>query len=174
MKINRKSVLLASAVFLLIALTVTPLLTMSVLSDSLQDASVGDKYTVITINGKAITRIEGEIVTEDASVWLVCQITEKHRNEVLFKVTEGVIEVNGTAYEVIPRWWRGYYNKRTKTAWYQGYAQDEGGNKAYFGLHTIDTESTPEGCFMRMVGAFRTPEKVYWKLVVQTYRYKSA
>ena len=83
----RRKVLLASTALLMLSLVVIP-----VFADPLTtNAKVGDVYIVTTIEGKAKASVGGKVVTVPASVELRCQITEVHRDLVLFKVTWGKI-----------------------------------------------------------------------------------
>ena len=156
----RRKVLLASTALLMLSLVVIP-----VFADPLTtNAKVGDVYIVKTI--------EGKVVTVPASVELRCQITEFHRDMVLFKVIWGEIVIDDREYTVLREWWRGVYNKNSNEGYYQGWAVDDAGHRAYFILHTLDKRPTQEGCFMEMNGVFRDPCGVYWRLDLITYRYK--
>jgi len=170
MNMKKKSALLGLTALIILApaMMITP----AFASSLPEDASVGDRYAVITMKGIARTRVEGEIVTVSASVELVVEVTEAYQNWVLFKVNCGKIEVDSVTYTVIGGWWRGSYNKDTNVGNYQGWAQDGDGNNIYFILHTVDLRPTEEGCFMRMKGAFRDSDGTYWALNLLTYRFK--
>jgi len=164
----KRSILLASTAFLMLALVVIP-----VFADPLTtNAKVGDVYIVTTIEGKAKAFVGGKLLTVPASVELKCQITEVYRDWVFFKVTWGKITVDGGEYMVQSEWWRGVYNKSSNEGRYHGWAVDSAGHRAYFILHVSDKKPTQEGCFMEMDGLFKDPCGVYWKLKLLTYRYK--
>jgi len=164
----KRSFLLSSAALLMLALVVVP-----VFADPLTtNAKVGDVYIVTTIEGDAKAFVQGKVVTVPASVELRCQITEVHRDWVFFKVTRGEIVVDGREYMISREWWRGVYNRNSNEAYYQGWAVDGAGHRAFFILHTLDKRPTQEGCFMEMNGVFRDPCGVYWRLELLTYRYK--
>lgn len=166
---KQKSALLGLTALMIMApsMMITP-----ALASSLNDASIGDKYAIITIKGEAKTKIQGQVITTPASVELSVEVKEIYGNWILFKVNWGAIEVDGVTYDVIGGWWRGSHNKITHVGQYEGWAQDEYSNNVYFVLHTFDLKQTQEGCFMRMNGAFKDPEGNYWLLNLLTYRFK--
>lgn len=147
---RQKSALLGLAAILIM---VPSMMIVPALAFALNDASIGDRYAIITIEGEAKTKIQGQVVTTPASVELLVEVKEVYGNWVLFKVNWGKIEVDGVTYDVIIGWWRGSYNKITHIGQYEGWAQDSDGNNVYFVLHTLDLKQTQEGCFMRMKGA---------------------
>ncbi len=166
---KQKSALLGLTALLILvpSMMITPALAIS-----LNDASIGDKYAIITIKGEAKTKNQGQVITTPASVELIVEVKETYQDWVLFKVNCGKIEVNEITYNVISEWWRGSYNKITHVGQYEGWAQDNDGNNVYFVLRTSDLKQTQEGCFMRMKGAFKDPEGNYWLLNLLTYRFK--
>ncbi|MCP8317854.1 MAG: hypothetical protein H3Z51_13490 [archaeon] len=166
---RQKSALLGLTALLILvpSMMITP-----ALASSLNDASIGDKYTIITIKGEAKTKIQGQVIIAPACVKLIVEVTETYQDWILFKVNYGEIEVNGVTYNVISGWWRGSYNKITHVGQYEGWAQDNNGNNVYYILRTLDLKQTQEGCFMRMKGAFKDPEGNYWLLNLLTYRFK--
>jgi len=166
---KQKSALLGLTALLILApsMMITP-----ALASSFNDASIGDKYAIITIKGEAKTKIQGQVITTPASVELIMEVTEIYQDWILFKVNRGEIEVDGVTYYVISGWWRGSHNKITHIGQYEGWAQDNNGNNVYFIIRTSDLNQTQEGCFMGMKGAFRDPEGNYWLLNLLTYRFK--
>jgi len=166
---RQKSALLGLTALLILA----PSMMMApALASSIDDASIGDKYAIITIKGEAKTKILGQVITTPASVELLVEVKEIYQEWILFKVNWGEIEVDGVTYHVIGGWWRGSYNKITHIGQYEGWAQDDSGNNVYFIIRTSDLRQTQEGCFMRMKGAFRDPDGNYWLLNLLTYRFK--
>mgnify|MGYP000061760643 CR=1 FL=1 len=136
------------------------------------DAEVGDIYLVSTIKGYARTLIDGEPVRVRASVQLTVLVTEVHGDLIAFRVTAGSIVINGTRYLIEEDWERGVYNKRTRSATYEGWGTDPGGRRVYFILHSMDKRRSWSGVLMKMTGAFKDPEGANWELDLKTLRSK--
>jgi len=154
---------------LVLAAGVVPLLAMP----PTLDASVGDVYLVTTIKGYAKAMINGEPVRVRASVQLTALVTEVHEDLVAFRITEGSIVINGTRYVIEEDWERGIYNKRTKSATYEGWGVDPQGRRVYFILHSVDKRRSWSGVIMRMTGGFKDPNGVNWELELKTLRSKT-
>ena len=153
---------------ILLAAGVVPLLAMP----PVFDASVGDIYLVSTIKGHARAVINGEPVRLKASVQLTVLVTEVHKDLIAFKVTAGSIVINGTRYSIEEDWERGVYNKKTRSATYEGWGTDPEGRKVYFILHSVDKRRSWSGVLMKMTGVFKDPEGISWELDLKTLRSK--
>jgi hypothetical protein len=161
-----RNILLASVVLLLTLLMSAPVYAFS------SEAKIGESYLVSTIVGEAQTRSSGELITVPAVLELRCIITEITSKVVLFKIVDGVIRINGTAYTVVGGWYRGIYIKGIGRSLVEGTAIDGEGNRINFILTGKDTSHAAGGTFMNIVGGFKVSGYEYWKLKIKAWRYK--
>lgn len=173
---SRRSLLLITVVAITLSVLAAPVLA----ETPMTDAGEG-RYVIVTLTGKALTRLEGKVYKADASINLQCQVTLRRGNWTVFRVTQGIITVNGTSYAIMADT-RGVYNVPRHTAWIKGQAEDEAGETARFLLHGVDRgvyhgEEDGEdlqGTLMGIRGVFQDPTGRYWILAISAYRVKVA
>ncbi|MEM2904209.1 MAG: hypothetical protein QW057_03245 [Candidatus Bathyarchaeia archaeon] len=173
---SRRSLLLITVMAIILSILAAPVLAETPMTDTGES-----RYVIVTLTGKALTRLEGEAYKADASINLQCQVTLRRGNWTVFKVTEGIITVNGTSYAILTDT-RGVYNVPRHTAWIKGQAENEAGETARFLLHSVDRgvyhgENDGEdlqGTLMGVRGVFQDPTGRYWIPLISAYMVKVA
>lgn len=174
MNVTRRSLLLITMMGITLWMLAAPVVAETPITD------VGEgRYLIVTLTGKALTRLEGELYKADASINLQCQVTLRRGNWTVFRVTQGTITVDGTSYAVMANT-RGVYNVARHTAWIKGQAENEAGGTGRFLLHSVDRGvyhgeddgANLQGTLMGIRGIFQDPTGRYWILAVSAYRVK--
>jgi hypothetical protein len=146
----------------------------SVLADPWSGGStlVGDQYTVSTLHGLAQAWINGQLVTEPASLTLQVQVTFVGPRNVVFQVLWGTFQVGDKSYAIDAGRWNGDYNIATGTSTYQGPATAPNGGIGYFVLHGQDAGVANGVVLMHIYSDFTGEYDAFWHVSLAAVRYQ--
>jgi len=136
--------------------------------------SVGDQYSVTTLNGSAQAWIDGHLVTGPASLQLQVLVTYVGPYNVHFKVLSGAFLIANKDYLVDVGQWYGDYNLQTHTSVYQGPATAPNGGVGHFTLYGEDIGLGNGGVVTHIYSAFTGEYDALWHVSLTAVRYQTS
>ena len=135
---------------------------------------MGDQYSISTISGYAQAWINGQLVTDTASLALQVQVTYVGPYNVVFRVLSGTFQIGGKDYTINVGLWRGDYNLQTHSSVYQGPATAPNGGQGYFTLYGEDTGVSNGGVLTHIYSDFTGEYGALWHVSLTAIRYQTS
>jgi hypothetical protein len=135
--------------------------------------TIGDQYSLQTLNGVAEAWINGRLVTSPANLDLQVQVTYVGPYNVVFRVLSGTFQVGDKNYVIDVGVWRGDYNLPAHTSVYQGPATASNGGIGYLVLYGQDTSLSNGGVLVHIYSDFAGEYDALWHVSLAAIRYQT-